>query len=188
MALMVLFLSIWTSSGLVLTSQHQSSLWWSHALSLSSSNNNLNCRPLCPTPGHFSPGAKISLESFTNDEHWVTLQCAGYCFSHCQSRFGSEGGGSWGVSPLAWLTGHCECIQHDQILEMIAGNRIGPNTDNNDSISIISTIIILCLSERNFLTMKTSWIMSSLRNNAYLFQKTNGALTTFLLDVSSKQP
>ena len=34
-------------------------------------------------------------------------------------------------------------IQHDQILEMIAENRIGPNTDNNDSISIISTIIIL---------------------------------------------
>ena len=44
-------------------------------------------------------------------------------------------------------------IQHDQILEMITMNRIGPNTDNNDSISIISTIIILCLSERNFLTI-----------------------------------
>ena len=44
--------------------------------------------------------------------------------------------------PLA-VQVYCECIQHDQILEMIAGNRIGPNTDNNDSISIISTIIII---------------------------------------------
>ena len=101
-------------------------------------------RPLTHSPGHFSPGA--DLESFTNDELRVTLQGSGYCFSHCQLGFGSGGGGSCGVSPLVIVN-----IQHDQILEMIAENRIGPNTDNNDSISIISTIIIL--RERNFLTI-----------------------------------
>ena len=42
-------------------------------------------------------------------------------------------------------------IQHDQMLEMIAQNRVGPNTDNNDSISIISTIVVHCLRARNFL-------------------------------------
>ena len=58
---------------------------------------------------------------------------------------------AWGVSPLACLV--IVNIQHDQILGLIAENRIGPNTDNNASISIISIIIILCLSERNFLTI-----------------------------------
>ena len=98
---------------------------------------------LSRSPGHFSPGAKIALESFTNDELRVTLQGSGYCFSHCQLGFGSGGGESWGVSLLACLCLVIVNIQHDQILEMIAENRIGPNTDNNDSISIISTIIIL---------------------------------------------
>ena len=118
---------------------------------------------LSRSPGHFSPGAKIALESFTNDELRVTLQGSGYCFSHCQLGFGSGGGESWGVSLLACLCLVIVNIQHDQILEMIAENRIGPNTDNNDSISIISIIIILCLSERNFLTIpEHSWLHDSL--------------------------
>ena len=52
------------------------------------------------------------------------------------------------VSLGAWVIVN---IQHDQMLEMIAKNRVGPNTDNNDSISIISTIVVHCLRARNFL-------------------------------------
>ena len=88
----------------------------------------------------------------------MTLQGSGYCFSHCQLGFGSGGGESWGVSLLACLCLVIVNIQHDQILEMIAENRIGPNTDNNDSISIISTIIILYLRLRNSLTIPDSWL------------------------------
>ena len=88
----------------------------------------------------------------------MTLQGSGYCFSHCQLGFGSGGGGSWGVSLLACLCLVIVNIQHDQILEMIAENRIGPNTDNNASIPIISTIIILCLRLRNPLTIPDSWL------------------------------
>ena len=72
---------------------------------------------------------------------------------------------------------------------MIAGNRIGPNTDNNDSISIISTIIILCLNERNFLTIPEDFMNNVLVTKQRIsIPETNGALTTVLLDVSSKQP